>query len=183
MTRPTLVLLLLSAACGSPNGVSGTFGGKPVAVKDAIATNTNLIGGINAISVAISEQPNLCPATAGGLALKAGTTLVLLSFGSFGSAPTATTYNVLGPGATPTSLSAATGFVYRLPADCSSYDPARLASSATAFQSGTVTVTEVSPRAKGSFDIALVGGEKLKGTFDAAFCSTAVSSSPAACAP
>lgn len=182
MKPSALVLLVALAACGSPNGVSGTFGGKPVAVKDAVASNT-FFSGINAISVGISEQPNLCPATAGGLSLKAGTTVLLVSFGAFGSAPGPGTYDVLGPGATPTSLKAATGFVYRLPADCSTYNPSQFTTAATAFQTGTVTVTQTDGRVKGSFDVTLAGGEKLTGTFDAPFCSTAVSTTPASCTP
>jgi hypothetical protein len=180
MKRWLLVFVVALAACSSPNGVTGTFGGKPVAVKDAVATNTS-ISGINAISVGISEQPNLCPATAGGLALKAGTTVLLVSFGTLGSAPGPGTYNVLGPGVTPTSLTAATGFVYRLPADCSTYNASQFTTGATAFQTGTVTVTQTDGRAKGSFDVTLVGGETLKGTFDAPFCSTVTD--PASCIP
>jgi hypothetical protein len=176
-----LAVLVLVAGCGPANSVSGSVEGKAISAKDAIAIN-NAIGGINFISVSIGEQTNLCPASAAGLALKAGTTVLLVNFGVFLSVPnaitpTAMTYNVLPPG-DPTSLPSANGFAYRILADCS---PTRFYSTATALQSGTVTVTEVSQRAKGSFDVTLATGEKLTGTFDAPFCATAVSTTVTSC--
>ncbi len=81
--RRWMVLGLLACACGSdsgssgPGSISGTVGGQPLSVKDAVFSLED-----NAVLVVISDQANMC-ALLGGTTLPGTTTALYLSLANF----------------------------------------------------------------------------------------------------
>jgi hypothetical protein len=178
-----LVLGLLVCACGgssnnnNPDGggsgagsITGSVGGQPLAVKDAIFYILNN----NAVLVLVADQPNLC-SLMGGTTLPGTTTALLLSLANF-SSPSTLNPHVTGD---YTFFDTSGG---SLPTTAGRYwdgefDVVNTSCAATANHlgtGGTVTVTQVgsaSTHLKVNLTGIQFGTDSLNGNIEASYCT------------
>ena len=183
-----LVLGLLVCACGSSNNnnnngvdagsgsITGTVGGQPLAVKDAIFTITQN----NAVLVLIADRGNLCSLIA-GTTLPGTTTVLLLSLANFVPPSTVNAHVTgdyaffdLGPGNLPTTAGRYWfGEFDIVDTTC--------AATATHFATGgTVTVTQTGSTAahlKANLTGLQFGTDTLNGSMEATYCAALANSS------
>jgi hypothetical protein len=178
-----MVIGLIVCACGSnsggsppgPGSISGTVGGQPLNVKDAVF---NIDG--NEVTVVVTDRENIC-ALLSGTTLPGTTNVLFLSLANF--VPPATlnphatgdyAFFDLGGGAPPTSTGRYWyGGFETVDASCHAGIP----SFATG---GTVTVTQVgntSTHLKASLTGLHFGTDTLNGNIEAAYCAAIASTS------
>jgi hypothetical protein len=182
-----LVLGLLVCACGSnnnnnnngggsgPGSITGTVGGQPLAVKDAIFTIEN-----NAVLVLVADRENLCSLIA-GTTLPGTTTALLLSLANFVPPSTVNahvtgdyTFFDLGGGSLPTT---AGRYWY------GEFDVVDTTCAATATHfgtGGTVSVTQTgstSTHLKVNLTGIQFGTDTLNGSIEATYCQALSNSS------
>jgi len=181
--RRWMMVGLLVCACGSDNGgssgpgsVSGTVGGHPLNVKDAVFSLNN-----NAVTVAITDQANIC-SLLGGTTLPATTTVLFLSMANFVPPVTVNphttgdySYFDLNGGNLPGSAGRYWfGGFETVDTSCSS--------NVVAFATGgTVNVTQVGNSSgthlKADLNGLQFGSDTLNGNFEASYCAALSSTS------
>jgi hypothetical protein len=178
-----MVLGLLVCACGSDNGggsgpgsISGTVGGQPLSVKDAVFVLEN-----NAVLVLVVDRENICSALS-GTTLPGTTTALFLSIANF-SPPASVNPHVtgdytffdLGGGTLPGT---AGRYWY---GGFESVDASCMATTTTLATAGTVTVTQVGNSSSTNFKANLTnlqfGTGTLNGNIQATYCA-ALASTP-----
>ena len=179
-----MVIGLIVCACGSsnsggssgPGSISGTVGGQPLNVKDAVFN----VESNNVVTVVITDRENIC-ALLGGTTLPGTTTVLLLSLANF--VPPAT----LNPHATGDyaffDLSGGT-----LPPSAGRYwygafetvDTSCHTTASTFATSGTVTVTQTgntTTHFKANVTAVHFGTDTLNGNIEATYCAALTTTS------
>ena len=179
-----LVLGLLVCACGGsdnnsggsgPGSISGTVGGQPLAVKDAVFTIDN-----NAVLVLVADRANIC-SLLGGASLPGNTTVLLLSMANF-VPPTTVNPHVTGDYAffdlTGGSFPTTAGKYWFGEFDI--IDTTCAATSTHSGTGGTVSITQTgstTAHVKANLTSLQFGTDTLNGNFDATYCAALTSSS------
>jgi hypothetical protein len=172
-----MVLGLLACACGSDNGgasgpgsVTGTVGGQPLNVKDAVFNLKN-----NVVTVVVTDRENICSLLS-GTTLPGTTTVLFLSIANF--VPPATVnphvtgdyaYFDLGGASLPTTAGRYWyGGFETVTASCA-------LGTVSLATGGTVTVTQTGNTSGTHFKANLsglhFGADTLNGSIDATYCA------------
>jgi len=179
-----MVIGLIVCACGSsnnggssgPGSISGTVGGQPLNVKDAVFN----VESNNVVTVVITDRENIC-ALLGGTTLPGTTTVLLLSLANF--VPPATlnphatgdyAFFDLGGGTAPTSAGRYWfGGFETVDASCHPGTP-------TLATGGTVTVTQTgntTTHFKANVTAVHFGTDTLNGNIEATYCAALTTTS------
>lgn len=146
------------------NVVQGDLAGQPMVAAgstaefsdDALATDRGYV------SVSISDWAQTCALESGCPGAQVNFTLYVIGG----------TRADVRPGVYSVTGEQRGGFSYEVAGGAGRYDAQCTTGSGFAgYTSGTVTVEAVAPRVKGTFDLALDGGEAISGRFDALGCN------------
>ncbi len=172
-----MMLGLLVGACGSNNGsgssgpgsISGTVGGQPLNVKDAVFSLEN-----NAVTVVVTDRENICSLLS-GTTLPGTTTALFLSIANFVPPSTVSPHVTgdyaffdLGGSTLPTTAGRYWyGGFETVTASCTQ-------ATAALATGGTVTVTQTGNTSGTQFKANLTGlqfgGDTLNGSIEATYC-------------